>query len=290
MHFESRKNVLKYDDVLNTQREKVYAERRLVLEGQDISDLIREWIDETVWNIVEAHSGASFSEEWDLEAMMVSLRAIYPVGFTLEELGSAQEINRDELLDRVAADAQEVYKRKEEVFARIEPGDWMRRAERFFLLQSIDYHWREHLDAMEYLRGGIHLRGLAQKDPLVEYRTEGHAMFQAMMREVEAEVVTNLFHFNLELAGPDGQSAIIDAFAEHDDPLAGLVLEHESGSLLEEARAGNGHSPVGVPPDILGTPVEQRRVEHEIGRNDPCWCGSGKKYKRCHGATGTGDA
>jgi preprotein translocase subunit SecA len=284
MHFESRKNVLKYDDVLNSQREKVYAERRLVLEGQDISDLIREWIDETVWGVVDAHTSGAYSEEWDLDAMMVGLRAVYPIGFTLVDLGPPAEINRDELLDRVAADAQEAYKRKETIVERIQPG-LMRQAERFFLLQSVDHHWREHLDAMEYLRDGIHLRGLAQRDPLVEYRTEGHAMFQAMMREVEEEVVSHLFHVTFEVAGPDGQSTLIDPFAS-EDPLAGLVLEHESGSVLDEVRAGAGNGQGAIATELLPTPVEQRRVEHEIGRNDPCWCGSGKKYKRCHGAAG----
>ncbi len=284
-HFESRKSVLKYDDVLNAQRERVYAERRLVLEGQDISNLVREWVDETVWGIVEAHTGGAFAEEWDLEGMVVGLRGVYPVGFSVADLGSQTEINRDELLDRVAADAQEAYRRKEETLTRIQP-ELMRQAERFYLLQSIDLHWREHLDAMEYLRDGIHLRGLAQRDPLVEYRTEGHAMFQAMMRQVEEEVVTNLFHFVVEVEGPDGQHSVVDAFADVGDPLEGLVLEHDSGSVLEDVRAGNGHAGA-VTPELLGTPVEQRRVEHEIGRNDPCWCGSGKKYKRCHGVSGT---
>jgi preprotein translocase subunit SecA len=286
MHFESRKNVLKYDDVLNSQRERVYAERRLVLEGQDISELIREWIDETVWGVVDSHTSGAFAEEWDLEGMIVGLRAVYPVGFAVEDLGTGPEVNKDELLDRVAADAQEAYKRKETIVERIQPG-LMRQAERFFLLQSVDHHWREHLDAMEYLRDGIHLRGLAQRDPLVEYRTEGHAMFQVMMREVEEEVVTHLFHVTFEVTGPDGQSTLVDAFAS-EDPLAGLVLEHEASSVLDEVRAGagNGHAQGAVATEILPTPVEQRRVEHEIGRNDPCWCGSGKKYKRCHGAAG----
>ena len=178
-NFEIRKNVIKYDDVLNIQRGVVYEQRHRVLNGEDISDLIREWIDETVWSIVEAHTMEGFSEEWDFDGMMVGLRGVYPVSFTLDELGDRESIVKEELLDRVAADAQAQYEAKEAIFSRIDPSnpDLLRHAERFYLLQSIDQHWRQHLDDMDYLEKGIGLRGLAQKDPLVEYRTEGHAMF-----------------------------------------------------------------------------------------------------------------
>jgi preprotein translocase subunit SecA len=289
-NFEIRKNVLKYDDVLNIQRGVVYEQRHRVLNGEDISDLIREWMDETVWSIVEAHSDESFSEEWDLDGMMVGLRGVYPVSFTLADLGNPESITKDDLLDRVAADAQHAYEAKEATVSRIAP-DLMRQAERFYLLQSIDQHWRQHLDDMEYLREGIHLRGLAQKDPLVEYRTEGHAMFSDMMVRVQEEVVSNLFHFVVEVEGPkgaDGPTAVIDAFdPDRGGPLLeGLIAQHEEHSALADARSGgyvtNGE--VEEPIEILPEPVEQRRVEIEVGRNDPCWCGSGKKFKRCHGA------
>ena len=305
-NFEIRKNVLKYDDVLNKQREVVYAERRRVLEGQDISELVREWIDETVERVVESHTESQFSEEWDLEGMMVGLRAVYPVGFTLDDLGSVEELGREDLMDRVAADAQAAYDRKEaELVALADrlpdfPRDMMRRAERFYLLQTIDTRWREHLDNMDYLREGIHLRGLAQKDPLVEYRSEGHAMFQEMMREVQEEVVASLFHFVVEIEGAD--AAALEAFEQHDGrggPSDGLVLEHETVSALDAA--ANGTIPAGVVPGpaegrtatsytaassggATTSTVAPRHVEDEPGRNDPCPCGSGKKYKRCHGA------
>jgi preprotein translocase subunit SecA len=229
-NFEIRKNVLKYDDVLNKQREVVYEQRRDVLEGADISDEILMWIDETVEGIVEAHTDLQFAEEWDLEGMMVGLRSIYPVSFALEDLGPAGEIQRDDLLDRVAADARRAYALKEEGVSKIDP-ELMRRAERFFLLQTIDARWREHLDNMDYLRDGIHLRGLAQKDPLVEYRREGHQMFGEMMAEVQEEVVKNLFHFHVEVQDQSGQTQSVDPFelARREGP---LVLEHEESDAL----------------------------------------------------------
>jgi preprotein translocase subunit SecA len=279
-NFEIRKNVLKYDDVLNKQREVVYAERRAVLDGHDISGHIREWIDETVWGIVDAHTDASASSSWDLDAMIAGLRAIYPASFAADDLGDRSTVTREALLDRVAADAERAYEAKEAAIGEIAP-ELMRQAERFYLLQSIDTHWRDHLDTMEYLREGIHLRGVAQKDPLVEYRTEGHAMFGAMMARVREEVVTNLFHFVVQVEGPDGESGVIDAFDTErtGNPLEHLIAEHEHTSLLEEARAESAPPA----PAAVAAAVEQR-VADEVGRNDPCPCGSGKKYKRCHGA------
>ncbi len=241
-NFELRKNVLKYDDVLNRQREVIYGQRGSVLEGADISEQIREWVDEAVERVVEEHTEAQFGEEWDVEGMMVGLRALYPVTFGADELGDKDGIVKEELLDRVAADAQAQYERKEAALEGIAPGqELMRQAERYYLLQAIDVRWRQHLDDMDYLRDGIHLRGLAQKDPLVEYRTEGHAMFQEMMREVQEEVVRNLFHFEVELQGADGQSRTIDAFdlASLEDE---IVTDHALHAVTDDGANGDGPS------------------------------------------------
>ena len=229
-NFEIRKNVLKYDDVLNKQREVVYDQRREVLEGADISELVREWIDETVEDAVEVHLQGDGDEPVDLNALTVGLRAIYPVSFTADELGPVEQINPDDLIDRAVADAATAYEHKERVIAQIDP-DLMRRAERFYLLQTIDTRWREHLDNMDYLRDGIHLRGLAQKDPVVEYRTEGHAMFGEMMAEVQQEVVAGLFQFVIEVDGPDGR-AVIDPFTNEEN-MDQLVAQHEDVSAFE---------------------------------------------------------
>ncbi len=178
-NFEIRKNVLKYDDVLNIQRGVVYEQRHRVLNGEDISDLIREWMDETVWSIVEAHTDESFSEEWDLEGMMVGLRGVYPVSFTLEDLGDRESISKEDLLDRVAADAQAQYEAKEAIFSRIDPPTptCCGRPSASTCCSRSTSTGASTSTTWTTCEKGIGLRGLAQKDPLVEYRTEGHAMF-----------------------------------------------------------------------------------------------------------------
>ena len=244
-NFEIRKNVLKYDDVLNKQREVVYDQRRSVLEGADISDLVREWVDETVEDVVEQHTQGEAHDDWDIDGMLVGLRSVYPVSFTGADLGPVGEIDPEALIDRAVADASTAYDRKEQVVEQIDP-ELMRRAERFYLLQTIDTRWREHLDNMDYLRDGIHLRGLAQKDPVVEYRTEGHQMFNEMMHEVQQEVVAGLFQFVIEVDGPDGR-AVIDPFMLEED-LDTLVAQHEDVRAFDGLEAPPQTVPDGLAP------------------------------------------
>ncbi len=263
-NFEIRKNVLKYDDVLNKQREVVYKQRREVLEGADISELVGEWVDETVESVVEFHTQSPVPEEWEIDEMMVGLRSIYPAALDLDTLGPREEIDRDDLIDLAVADATTRYEHKEKVLTAIDP-ELMRRAERFYLLQTIDTRWREHLDNMDYLRDGIHLRGLAQKDPVVEYRTEGHQMFTEMMNEVREEVVKGLFQFVIQVDGPDGRSTL-DPF-QLDEELDGLVLEHD------EANAFTGESePQQGPAAAAATP---QRADTEWARSSS-WTGTSR--------------
>jgi preprotein translocase subunit SecA len=280
-NFEIRKNVLKYDDVLNHQRGVIYQERRLVLEGEDIRDQALEWIDETLESVVIAHTESSYPEEWDLKELFSGLHAIYPISFGPEDLGPQNEIDREDLLDRVLADGRRAYELKEAEYAdeEVYGPDVMRQLERYVLLNVVDTRWREHLDAMDYLREGIHLRGMAQKDPLVEYRVEGHTMFQEMQAGVKEEVVTLLFHAEI-VAEPQ-------AFEPQAARSGGLAYEHSQASALDgsasaaatgtftEARAGGSSTSTAA--------VQQHRAEAAVGRNDPCPCGSGLKYKRCHG-------
>jgi preprotein translocase subunit SecA len=281
-NFEIRKNVLKYDDVLNHQRGVIYQERRLVLEGEDIRDQVLEWIDETLESVVIAHTESSYPEEWDLKELFSGLHAIYPISFGPEDLGPQNEIDREDLLDRVLADGRRAYELKEAEYAdeEVYGPDVMRQLERYVLLNVVDTRWREHLDAMDYLREGIHLRGMAQKDPLVEYKVEGHTMFQEMQAGVKEEVVTLLFHAEI-VAEPQ-------AFEPQAARSGGLAYEHSQASALDgsasaatatgtftEARAGGSSTSTAA--------VQQHRAEAPVGRNDPCPCGSGLKYKRCHG-------
>ena len=274
MHFDMRKQVLKYDDVLNKQREVIYAERRGVLEGEDLSESILEWIDEVVEDIVMAHTDSNFPEEWDFEGLFNGLHQVFPVSFDREALGPAADIDREELITRCIADAHLAYERKEKELAATEglDDDIMRQLERFFLLQVIDSHWREHLDSMDYLREGIHLRSMAQKDPLVEYRVEGHGMFEQMMGGVREEVVSMLFHVEVTAQ---------DAELEHHEP-EHLIYDDGGSSTSTMTAAGSGSSS-GTGGSSSSTVQAPSNGSQAIGRNDPCPCGSGQKYKRCHG-------
>ena len=277
MHFDMRKQVLKYDDVLNKQREVIYAERRSVLEGDDLSEEILEWIDEVVEDVVMAHTESNFPEEWDLEGLFTGLNQIFPISFDAEGLGPLQEIDREELITRCIADAHLAYERKEKELSETEglDDDIMRQLERFFLLQVIDAHWREHLDSMDYLREGIHLRSMAQKDPLVEYRVEGHVMFEDMMRGVREEVVSMLFH--VEVTAQDAD------LERHE---AEQLIYDDGGQPQTYGGAGSSSStftPAGGGGSSSSTVASSGNGHAAIGRNDPCPCGSGQKYKRCHG-------
>ena len=196
-NFESRKNVLKYDDVMSRQREVVYGERRKVLEGEDLSELARQMIDETVEGYV---TGATegFPEEWDLDALWTALKQLYPVSFTRaefeEEYGGREALDRDLLVERLREDAQAAYDAPRGASSGSEV---MRELERRVLLSVLDRKWREHLYEMDYLREGIGLRAYSQRDPLVEYQREGYDMFSTMMDGIKEESVG--FLFNLEV-------------------------------------------------------------------------------------------
>ena len=196
-NFESRKNVLKYDDVMDRQRKVIYSERREVLEGADIEEQVRTFIDDVVVGVV---TGATqeLAEEWDLDQLWIDLKQIWPVSLDLnhleEEHGGAANVDRDELIQELQKDAQAAYDAREaEVGEEV-----MRELERRVLLSVLDRKWREHLYEMDYLREGIYLRAYSQRDPLVEYQREGFEMFATMMDGIKEESVG--FLFNLEVS------------------------------------------------------------------------------------------
>ncbi|HYY03925.1 MAG TPA: preprotein translocase subunit SecA [Gaiellaceae bacterium] len=284
-NFVARKNVLKYDDVMNAQRKVIYEQRRQVLEGNDMSDEVKGWIDEVIERTVEQFTEEEYAEEWDLEALSKAMEALYGTDITPEELReeSVDVGSREALVEEFREDAALEYEEKEKELG----SELMRELERFIILQVVDQRWREHLDAMDYLREGIHLRGMAQKDPLVEYRNEGHVMFQELSAAIREEVVLTLFHAQLEPAAAE------EALALADGDGAGGDLQYEHQSLAgAEAIAAAGGSPSATATVAMSGggavatgPQQIVKSEREnIGRNDPCWCGSGKKYKKCHGA------
>jgi preprotein translocase subunit SecA len=253
LNFEMRKNVLKYDDVMNKQREVVYSERREVLEGADIKDLVRKFLNETVTAYVDAATATGVAEDWDLETLWAALKGLFPISFTAEELlneiGGASSLDSDFLLDRILTEANLAYeKRESELTSTV-----MRELERKILLSVLDRKWREHLYEMDYLQEGIGLRAMAQRDPLVEYQREGFDLFSAMMDAIKEELVSYLFNAEVQVEGDQvGAKGLTPA------PAPVTQLQY-SAAEIEPTPAG-------------GT-----------SKNAPCPCGSGKKYKRCHG-------
>ena len=285
MNFNIRKTVLEYDDVLNKQREVIYAERRRVLEGADLSEQARDWIADVLVEEVDLYAGEDLDPiDWDLPGLEASLRTFFPLTLSAEDLATNAEgevATREDLLDRLEDDAIEAYERQE---ATIGP-ETIREWERYVLLQVVDLHWREHLYAMDYLREGIHLRALAQLDPLSAYRTEGHEMFDETMGMIRREFVRYMFH--VQPNPPEEREAIQPARVDYTyqaEPIQGFqaleaaVAQDPAIAAVAEAEPEPVH--------VMMPPVEQRIVppEERIGRNDPCWCGSGLKYKKCHGA------
>ena len=296
-NFVMRKNVLKYDDVLNKQRTVIYDQRRRVLEGEDLSEEVRLWIDEVIERAVFFYTQSDFTEEWDLEALCKAMTDIYATDepITPEELSEEVGLDREALIDEFREDARDTYAEKEKALGlNPETGQpLLRDVERFVILQVVDHRWREHLENMDYLREGVHLRAMAQKDPLVEYTSEGHRMFEELNFEIRAEVVSTLFHAEIEVEDADAlqraQAAQAgDGFAYEHESLAGAQAIAAAGGGAAGLVLGDG---AGVTAGSLdaggGSVMTQQRVtsdREKIGRNDPCWCGSGKKYKRCHGA------
>jgi preprotein translocase subunit SecA len=282
-NFVARKNVLKYDDVMNVQRQVIYEQRRRVLEGEDLSEDIKAWIEEVVERVVAEHTMGEFTEEWDLAELVTAMGAIYPTGVSVDEL---QDLDREGIVAEFLEDALDEYSEKETELEGMEDG-LMRWLERYVILQVVDTRWREHLENMEYLREGVHLRAMAQKDPLVEYRAEGHEMFEELGLAIHEEVVTNIFHAQVAPQDATAIQALQEAEATDGD----LSYQHESLAGAEAiAAAGAESGALATAAAALGggaALATQQRVtsEHEkLGRNDPCWCGSGKKFKKCHGA------
>ncbi len=256
-NFEIRKNVLKYDDVMNRQREVIYGERRLVLEGKDIKGQVAEFMSETLDAYVDAATAEGFAEDWDLEKLWTALKVIYPVSFSIQELeqevGSRAGLDSEFLRTRILEDVANAYQKREENLG----SEVMRELERKVLLSVLDRKWREHLYEMDYLQEGIGLRAMAQRDPLVEYQREGFDLFTAMMDAIKEEIASYLFNVEVQVEGGNKVQA--------------------KGLEQPEAPANS----------LKYTAADEDGVTRssDVSRNGPCPCGSGKKFKRCHGAS-----
>jgi preprotein translocase subunit SecA len=274
-NFVSRKNVLKYDDVMNRQRVVIYDQRRKVLEGEDFSEELQSWIAEVVERAVDLFVDPE-SGDIDLDTLTQAMQAIYGTDITAAELREDGITERSALIDEFIEDAQEEYKAKEEELG----SELMRELERFIVLQVVDTRWRGHLDDMDYLREGVHLRAMAQKDPLVEYTSEGHQMFGELNAQIREEVLTLLFHAQLQ---PDEAQELQRAQQASAVGNGGLSYEHETEAGAAVIAGALGAETTAV--NTLQRP--QQRVAgayDKVGRNELCPCGSGKKFKKCHGA------
>ncbi len=262
-NFEIRKNVLKYDEVLNKQRQVIYGERAKVLEGQDLSDQILEFIDETVQAYVLAATSEGYPEQWDLDQLMMAMKNLYPTAISLDTLRQQNggTIDQDVLLEALRNDAAQAYRTRE---ALLTP-KVMRELERQVVLSVFDRKWREHLYEMDYLQEGIGLRAMGQRDPLVEYQKEGYDLFVAMMDAIKEQVVG--FTFNAQVQVQENQQSV---------EAKGFTKVEKQQNLSYSAPSIDGE-------EASTQPVVKQRSVVEVGRNEQCPCGSGKKYKRCHG-------
>ncbi len=297
-NFETRKNILKYDDVMSRQREVIYGERRQVLEGADLHEQIRSMLDDTIEGYVNGAT-EGFPEEWDLDALWTALKTLYPVSITEQQLedevGGVEGLTREFLEEELKTDAHAAYDAREEQLGE----EVMRELERRVLLSVLDRKWREHLYEMDYLREGIGLRAYSQRDPLVEYQREGFDLFNAMMDSIKEESVGYLFNVEVSIepeaaAVQDAAAALVSgevpaqpvipeaAPAEHDDHrphirAKGLEAPQAPQKLTYSAPSVDGDA---------GTTIQAEEAEDEfagVSRNELCPCGSGKKFKRCHG-------
>ncbi|BCJ70877.1 protein translocase subunit SecA [Catellatospora sp. IY07-71] len=305
---EIRKNVLKYDEVMNKQRQVVYAERKRVLDGEDLNEQVEGMIDDVVTAYVTGGTtgtGKEYAEDWDLDQLWTNLRQLYPVGITLDELeketgGERSTFDHDFLVERMKQDAHDAYDRREQQLG----SEAMRELERQVLLAVIDRKWREHLYEMDYLQEGVGLRAYAQRDPLVEYQREGFDMFAQMMEGIKEEAVGFLFNLEVQVEQaapaeptpgvplPDGESHVevrAKGLGQRQQPQR---VQYTSPTIDGAAGAGSPQvqqAPalgIGGGGDRKPSPRGGARgaVAAPASRNSPCPCGSGKKYKRCHGA------
>jgi preprotein translocase subunit SecA len=355
-HFEIRKNILKYDEVLNRQRQVIYAERRRVLHGEDMHEQIGPFIDDTIAAYIQVATSTGFPEEWDLDQLWNALRQLYPISLTVNEIieasgGTREGLSPDFLTAEVTADAHDQYAQREAELG----SEVMRELERRVILSVLDRKWREHLYEMDYLQEGIALRAYAQRDPLVEYQREGFDLFGAMMEAIKEESVAYLFNLEVQVdqegpaaadrapvadeasaaqaaaAAPGVEAAAAPradgdgAAAQPTRPAAGAAAGAVPAGGRTAARALAGAGTAARSPSIvakgLTQPKRPARLEYsaptvdggggnatetraaqrsgtvveattaadhpewgQVAKNAPCPCGSGRKFKRCHGA------
>jgi preprotein translocase subunit SecA len=261
-NFEIRKQLLEYDDVMNKQREVIYRHRRAVLNGDNLTDDLHNMMAGSVESSLNVYCPPDqYPEEWDVKGLTEVMQAQFGLDITQGKQDggdSLRDVGRDALLEDLRSHVRDAYTRKER---ELSP-DLMRFLEKTFMLQVIDHHWKDHLLGMDHLRDGIGLRGYGQKDPLIEYKREGFDLFAGMMERIKSDTLDRLFH--VQAVRHEGEQPATPSQPAISRPQPKLTLNR------------------GDEPAAATVPVH--RAENKVGRNDPCPCGSGKKYKKCHGA------
>ncbi|MGI5125641.1 preprotein translocase subunit SecA [Pseudonocardia sp. CA-107938] len=321
-NFEIRKNVLKYDEVLNQQRTVIYDERRRVLNGENIKEQIEHMLEDVITEYVNGATAEGYAEDWDLDKLWTAVGMLYPPSIRWQDLAESEEhddITKDVLLSELLADAKDHYAARErEIDEIIGAQGGMRELERQVLLQVLDRKWREHLYEMDYLKEGIGLRAMAQRDPLIEYRNEGFEMFNRMLEGIKEETLAHLFNVRVQPAeeepAADTPAEAPAADAEPTTAPQPVVRAPQQAPAPAPTRPRGRHAAPDEPTTVLPTafggrggpapdalsysgpsedgqavrsgPRPGRRSEgrQEPSRNQPCPCGSGRKYKQCHGS------
>ncbi len=278
---EIRKNVLKYDEVMNEQRKVIYKRRDQILEGEDLKSAAMEYLAEAIDALLEGHCQSAATDEWDIDGLAKELVLFWPTTLTAGEL--AEVGNSDDLYDVIMAEATNHYEQRE-----VEMGeDVMREVERQVMLRIIDQRWREHLEEMDYLKEGINLRAMGQKDPLVEWQREGYEMFGGMMKGIAQDFVRYVMHVQVKQQDdqPKLEPKVVNLqMSSSDDAPVSSGFDRAAA-----AAAAEGEIPAGVPSQVQAAATSKpttvvKDAFEKTPRNAPCPCGSGKKFKLCHGA------
>ena len=247
-HFETRKHLLEFDDVLSQHRENIYRERERILGGIDLKTAVLKLVKEEIQNLIDSHLGDRDHEEWDLKTLLADVRTIFHMPAHMDSEGQLGRLSQNEINENLTNHSVEVYEQREGDLG----SEDMRTIERLVMLKSLDIHWVQHLTAIERLRQGVGLQAFAHRDPLVVYRMEGRRMYDELLDQMRHEVVHSIYRVLL--------------------------------TPVVSSRRGNGHNKIQPSPMVSVASKETVPVgNRKIGRNDPCSCGSGKKYKRCHG-------
>ncbi|GAB3371892.1 preprotein translocase subunit SecA [Spongiibacter taiwanensis] len=271
-NFDIRKQLLEYDDVANDQRQIIYQQRNELLEAEDISEMLDVIRRDVIGDVVSEYiPPQSLEEQWDIPGLERRIEAEFTVNLPIQQwLDEDNSLHEDNLAERIVAEVEQAYRDKCE---RV--GADMRKIERHIMLQVLDTLWKEHLSTMDHLRHGIHLRAFAQKNPKQEYKREAFALFQQMLENLKHEVIRFLSHLQLQ---EDENAAELQRQRREEEAKRAMNFQHAESSAIAEEEPENAE------PTAAATPETYVRDGRKVGRNEPCPCGSGKKYKQCHGS------